>query len=59
WGPGQNCVSTLQKADYDNDNRFADNDNMSGMETRPTGKIKSLIGEPSNSRAAVRQYRCR
>jgi len=39
--------------DYDNDNRFADNDKMSGNETRPTGNIKFLIGDPSNSRATV------
>jgi hypothetical protein len=34
------------KAD-DDDNRFADNDKMWGMKSRPTGTIKSLIGEPS------------
>jgi hypothetical protein len=37
-------VLTLQKTH--NDNRLADNDKMSGMETRPVLKIKSLIGEP-------------
>ncbi|HDR16672.1 MAG TPA: hypothetical protein ENN79_14570 [Desulfobacteraceae bacterium] len=43
----------MENFDYVNDNRFADNDNMSGMETRPTSKVNSLIGEPSISRAPV------
>jgi hypothetical protein len=49
----------MENFDYVNDNRFADNDNMSGMETRPTSKINSLIGEPSISRAPVVHHRCR
>ncbi|MFO8088912.1 MAG: hypothetical protein R6U13_03680 [Desulfatiglandaceae bacterium] len=40
--------------DYDNDNRFADNDNMSGMETRGLRGIRNL----SSVTPRMRGHRC-